>query len=75
MTKTVSLADDAYEALARVKRPSESFSELARRAAKELARQHLFDRKRKPIWTDKEEADLVRRIYAARDEPARRFDT
>jgi len=71
MTRTVSLADDAYEALVRVKRPGESFSELARRAAKELARRSLFDPSRPPIWAEAEEAELVRRIYASRDEPPR----
>lgn len=30
MTKTVALADDAYEALARLKRPGESFSDVVR---------------------------------------------
>jgi predicted CopG family antitoxin len=32
MTKVVQLADDAYEALARQKRPGESFSDVVRRA-------------------------------------------
>ena len=73
MTKTISLADDAYEALMRVKRPEESFSELARRAAKELARRHLFSRDRPRLWTDEEEAELLRKIYASRDEPGRTF--
>ena len=32
MTKVVQLADDAYEALARHKRPGDSFSDVVRRA-------------------------------------------
>ncbi len=32
MTKVVQLADDAYEALARQKRPGDSFSDVVRRA-------------------------------------------
>lgn len=78
MTKNISLADDAYEALAAVKREGESFSDVARRAARELARKHLFDRKRPPIWTPAEEAALLKRIYADRDasiEPRYRRDT
>lgn len=30
MTKTVALADDAYDALSRLKRPGESFSDVVR---------------------------------------------
>lgn len=35
MTKTVALADDAYDALARLKAPGESFSDVVRRLAGE----------------------------------------
>lgn len=67
MTKTISLADDAYDALVAVRLPKESFSSLARRAARELARRRLFDSARPPIWTAGEERDLVDAIYSARD--------
>jgi predicted CopG family antitoxin len=67
MTKTVSLADDAYEALAAVKNPDESFSDLARRAAHELAKSRLFDPTFKVSWTDAEARKLIADIYRARD--------
>jgi predicted CopG family antitoxin len=67
MTKTISLADDAYEALVSVKGADESFSELARRAAQALARKRLFDPTLKVSWTDEEADKLVRDIYKARD--------
>ena len=42
VTKTISLADDAYEALAAVKRPGESFSDVARRLARDAALDEVF---------------------------------
>lgn len=68
MTKTIGLSDDAYEALAAVKQPGESFSDVTRR----LVGEH---RKRRSIrdsagtWPmTKEEADrLVQEIYEQRD--------
>ncbi len=38
MTKNISLADDAYDALHEAKRPGESFSDVARRLARESRR-------------------------------------
>ena len=68
MTKTLSLADDAYEALARVKRPEESHSELARRLALLAAQEQVFQRAdRKPVWSDAEAAAFKTAIYRARD--------
>ena len=43
MTKTISLSDEAYEALATAKRPGESFSEVARRLARLAALEDVFD--------------------------------
>lgn len=68
MTRTIGLADDAYEALAGLKRPNESFSDLVRRL--------IVDRRRKPSIMDSagtwpmspEEADrLMADLYAARE--------
>lgn len=43
VTKTISLSDEAYEALAGAKRPGESFSEVARRLARLAALEDVFD--------------------------------
>lgn len=42
MTKTISLSDEAYEALVVAKRPGESFSEVARRLARLAALEDVF---------------------------------
>ncbi|MFA5861975.1 MAG: antitoxin VapB family protein [Candidatus Thermoplasmatota archaeon] len=69
MTKTLSLADDAYEALTRVKRSEESFSDLARRLARLAAQEHVFQRSDEPpVWTDTEAEALKRTMYRARDD-------
>lgn len=67
MTKTISLADDAYDALTLAKREGESFSEVVRRLAKEAAMQDLFDPDLRLEMSDEEAEDALRRIYAARD--------
>jgi len=73
MTKTMSLADDAYEALATVKRPEESFSDLARRLARLAAQDQVFRRSDdSPVWTDAQADGLKRAVYRARDESRRR---
>lgn len=72
MTKTLSLADDAYEALALVKRSDESFSDLARRLARLAAQEQVFvPSDEPPVWTDAEAAALKRDLYRARDESKR----
>lgn len=73
MTKTLSLADDAYEALALVKLPGESLSDLARRLARLAAQERVFRRTSEPsVWRDAEAAALKRALYRARDESRER---
>lgn len=43
MTKTISLSDESYEALASAKRPGESFTEVVRRLARLAALEDVFD--------------------------------
>jgi predicted CopG family antitoxin len=77
MTKTISLADDAYEALARAKKPGESFSDVARRLAKKEALDRIFDPAFKLEMSDEEADRIIRDIYRARDEgdrPPVKFD-
>ena len=68
MTKTISLADDAYETLVAAKRPGESFSQLARRLARESAKRDLFDRDLRWDLSDEDADALKRRVRAWRDE-------
>lgn len=68
MTKTVSVSDDAYEALVAVKRRGESFSELALRLVGPLRQDILFDRTRPPVFTEDEARRLLELTYRARDE-------
>jgi predicted CopG family antitoxin len=72
LTKTISLADDAYDALASVKRPGESFSDLARRLAREAAVSKLFDPDRAPLLSDVQADAMKRAIRKARDEDKRK---
>jgi len=67
MTKTISLADDAYEALAAAKRPGESFSDVARRLARLAAQEALFNPDPRIEMTDHEAEAWKREIYDARD--------
>jgi predicted CopG family antitoxin len=69
MTKTLSLADDAYEALTLLKRPEESYSDLARRLARLAAQDEVFERRGEPpVWSEEEAVALKRQVYRARDE-------
>lgn len=69
MTKTLSLADDAYEALSLVKRDDESYSDLARRLARLAAQEQVFRRTDEPpVWSDREAEAIKRALYRARDE-------
>ena len=67
MTRTISLADDAYDSLAAVKRPGESFSDVARRLARNAALDALFDPAFRIDMTHDEAEAWTRSIYAARD--------
>lgn len=69
MTKTLSLADDAYEALSLVKREDESYSELARRLARLAAQEQVFQRSDEPpVWSEREAQKLKRDTYRDRDD-------
>lgn len=67
MTKTISLADDAYDALAAVKRPGESFSDVARRLARTEAKRVLFDSNIRVEMSDAEAKRRIEFIYRERD--------
>lgn len=71
MTKTISLADDAYEALAACKRPGESFSDVARRLVQGQQKRSLLDLA--GAWgSRKADADRIKAtVYRARDESMR----
>lgn len=71
MTKNVSLADDAYDALAAVKRPGESFSDVTRRLARAEARRVLFDPSFKLDISEAEAKREIAAIYAERDKTLR----
>jgi hypothetical protein len=68
MTKTISLSDDAYDALAAAKRPGESFSEVARRLAHLAALEDVFD----PTFRlEGDPAAWTREVRAARKQDKR----
>ncbi len=71
MTKTISLADDAYEALVAVRHEGESFSELARRLSKLEARRWLFDRARPPLFDAKTAQEFQQQVRRWRNEESR----
>jgi len=69
MTKTLSLADDAYEALSLVKRDDESFSDLARRLARLAAQELVFQPSNEAsVWSDREAEAFKRDTYRARED-------
>ncbi len=58
MTKTIALADDAYEELHNLKKPDESFTEVVRRIAKKEKKKSLLEFVGK--WEgSKEEMDTI----------------
>ncbi|HUR69467.1 MAG TPA: antitoxin VapB family protein [Candidatus Thermoplasmatota archaeon] len=69
MTKTISLSDEAYDALAGAKRPGESFSEVARRLARLAALDDVFA---PDLRLPGDGADWKKRVRDARDADARR---
>ena len=69
MTKNISLADDAYDDLAALKREGESFSQLARRLRQEKGQDRILELA--GAWrdmTDEEATGMIRRIHAGRDQ-------
>jgi predicted CopG family antitoxin len=68
MARTIGLSDDAYDALAALKQPGESFSDLAMRLATEHRRRRDI-RESAGGWpmTDAEADRLIADIYADRD--------
>jgi predicted CopG family antitoxin len=69
VTKTLSLDDDAFEALLLVKRPGESDSDLVRRLARLAAQTQVFERSEEsPVWTDAEVRARKEAIHWARGE-------
>lgn len=67
MTKTISLSDDAYASLERLKKPGESFSDVALRLARTVQQAQIIDYA--GAWEmDEEEADAFKRaVYEARE--------
>jgi predicted CopG family antitoxin len=72
MTKTISLSDEAYEDLVAIKRPGESFSDLARRLALLDRKRALFDRSTPSPFAEGEARALLASVYEARDRTLRR---
>jgi predicted CopG family antitoxin len=70
MTKTISLSDDAYEALAALKRPGESFSELALRMSRAQSAAGILGLAGAWKGRDAELDAMLASIYRARDESA-----
>lgn len=65
MTKVISLADDAYAALAALKVKNESFSEIVRRLTWEAKRKNLLSMV--GAWKDSPEMDeIFKKIIAER---------
>ena len=67
MTKNISLADDAYEALLRARKSGESFSDLARRLAKNDAGNRLLEPGRRFKMTRADAEAWKKKIYAERE--------
>jgi len=68
MTKTISLADDAYEALAALKAPGESFSDVARRLAEAQRRPSILEVAGFLTLTDEEAERFKADVRRWRDE-------
>lgn len=70
MTKTISLSDDAYEALAGLKEPGESFSDVALRLASVQRQRSVLNLLGawKDLLSDEDAEELKARIRKWRDE-------
>lgn len=71
MTKVVSLADDAYEALRKARRPGESFSDVARRLGATDRRGALLDPKIRLRLSEKDAQAWIDEVYRERDQSLR----
>lgn len=71
MTKTISLADDAYAALSRTKRPGESFSDVTRRLVHEHGRRTLLELAGTWSMSEDDTREFLADIYRRRDESLR----
>lgn len=71
MTKTISLSEEAYRALAAHKREGESFSDVALRLSRTLQQERLLEFAGAWDMTDEEADALIEQIYRWRDESLR----
>jgi predicted CopG family antitoxin len=78
MTKTVSLSDEAYEALARQKQEGESFSDVALRLSRASKRRSILDAAGAWKMTEADAERMIQDTYSAREKkssrPRARFD-
>lgn len=67
MTKTISLSDEAYDALARLKKPGESFSDVALRLSRRASQESILDLAGSWDMAEDEADAMKRAVYDVRD--------